>query len=234
MKYTFSVIIGTYNQAPVIGKMAESLLRQTCQDFEIHLCDDGSTDGTREAFEKALHPILKKRYTYHRQENKGMRLARNVNHGIVAARGDYCVFVMGDSYLDERYLEVFRQFVRPTRILCGVRYQIVNGIGVDVDWRLKRGVIPQENVMLPKHPYNDTTGNGLVVPTDALRRYGGWDETIEGYGGDDTELVARLYFKGYTVHSIVDARLYHHWHKASESANNEAVTKLVRKYNHAD
>lgn len=228
--YQFSIVIGTYNQAKTIPMLAKSLIEQTCQNFEIHLCDDGSTDGTKEAFEEALHPILKKRYHYHRQEQKGMRLSRNLNQGINVAQGDYCVFVMGDSFLDERYLEVLQQFARPTRILCGVRYQVDNGIGVDMDWRVKKQAIPTENVMLPKQPYEVITGNGLTIPTDAMRLYGGWDETIEGYGGDDNEIVARLYYKGYVVFSLIDARLYHNWHKASEMVNRGHISKKLKAY----
>lgn len=228
--YKFSIIIGTHNQEKTIGALAESLNVQTCQDFSIHLCDDGSTDGTREAFESALHPLLKKRYQYHHQPNKGMRLARNLNQGIRAAQGEYCVFVMGDSFLDERYLEVLQQFARPTRILCGVRYQVDNGIGVDMDWRLKNRVIPTENVMLPNRPFEAITGNGLTIPTEALRLHGGWDESIEGYGGDDNEIVARLYYKGYVVFSIVDAKLYHHWHKAKQMDNLKSTIAKIRSY----
>lgn len=226
----FSIIIGTYNQSKVIGDLAEALGRQTIQGFEIHLCDDGSTDGTREAFEAKLNPLLKKNYHYHRQENKGMRLAKNVNQGIKAAQGEYCVFIMGDSFPDEHYLEVLNQFVRPTRVLCGVRYQIDNGVGVDVDYRLKKKVIPPENVMLPNRPFNMLTGNGLCIPTQALREHGGWDEELEGYGAEDTEVVARLYYKGYVCYSLVDAKLFHHFHIGKDSENIALVTKKVTAY----
>lgn len=229
--YQFSIIIGAYNQARYMETLAKSLHDQTVQDFEIHLCDDGSSDGTREAFEKALHPLIRNtRYHYHRQEQKGRRLARNWNQGITAAAGEYCVLMAGDSFLDERYLEVLQQFARPHRILCGVRYQVHNGIGVDMDWRITKGLIPLENVMLPAQPFNNITGNGLTIPTAAFRAHGLIDEEITGYGGEDNEIVGRLYYKGYVVFSLIDARLYHHWHPSSEMPNVKQVSAKVQSY----
>ena len=87
-KYRYSIIIGTYNHENTIGKLAEALNQLESQGFETLLCDDSSTDKTREAFEKAINPLIKKGYRYFRQENKGMRLAKNVNQGIKEAQGE--------------------------------------------------------------------------------------------------------------------------------------------------
>lgn len=229
---TFSIIIGAYNHAKTIGKLAEAINRQSITDFEIHLCDDGSTDDTREVFEEALHPIFKHKYHYHYQKNRGMRLSKNVNNGINSAKGKYCVFIMGDSFPENDYLTSFRPWLAENRILCGVRYHVDNGVAVDIDWRLKKMNIPPHNVLLPSKPFNNITGNGLVIPTQAMREHGGWDENIKGYGGDDQEIVARLFYKGYMVYSIVDAKLYHHWHKATpnKDGNFDYVKKQIEKY----
>lgn len=227
-KPRFSIIVGAYNQAKVIDQLAESMNRQTFRDFEVHLCDDGSDDYTDVAFRASLRPNTK--VFFHRQEQRGMRLAKNLNQGIRAANGEYCVFVMGDSFMDDQYLEVLNEFVAPHRILCGVRYQVDHGVGVDVDWRLKKSLVPPENVLLPNHPYKLITGNGLVIPTEAMRLHGFWNERLEGYGGEDYEIVANLFFKGYTVWSIIDAKLYHNWHKAKES-NPESI-KIVQEMLH--
>lgn len=234
-KYKFSIIIGHYNQWKDLPQLAEALNNQIFRDFEIHFCDDGSTesrDEKVEGFYNKLHPLLQKHTHIHRQEHKGMRLAKNLNQGISRAKGEYCVFIMGDSFPETDYLAVMAEHAKLTRILNGVRYQVIDGKGVDIDWRLKKGNIPPMNVVLPIKPWDMTTGNGLVVPTLAMRLHGMWNEDIEGYGGDDNELIARLYYKGYMIWSIIDAKLFHNWHKPikGKKGNPMLVSKLIHKY----
>ena len=47
-KPILTVFTPAYNRAHTIGRTYESLLRQTCKDFEWLIIDDGSTDGTRD------------------------------------------------------------------------------------------------------------------------------------------------------------------------------------------
>lgn len=47
----FSVIIPTYNRAELLRRALLSVADQTCDDFEVLVCDDGSTDNTREVVE---------------------------------------------------------------------------------------------------------------------------------------------------------------------------------------
>ena len=48
---TLTVFTLTYNRAYCLDKCYKSLLRQTCDDFEWYVIDDGSTDNTRELVE---------------------------------------------------------------------------------------------------------------------------------------------------------------------------------------
>ena len=77
----FSVVIPTYNREKLIGKTLTTVLQQTCQDFEIIIVDNCSTDDTV----KVLQPFLadtrirlhlqEKNYERSRSRNKGMELA---------------------------------------------------------------------------------------------------------------------------------------------------------------
>lgn len=66
-----TVFTPTYNRAHTIGRTYQSLLRQTCKDFEWLVVDDGSTDDTeaivKDWIDEALIPIR-----YVKKENGGL------------------------------------------------------------------------------------------------------------------------------------------------------------------
>ena len=41
-----SIVTPTYNRADTLGRAIDSVLRQTCPDWELIVVDDGSTDET--------------------------------------------------------------------------------------------------------------------------------------------------------------------------------------------
>ncbi len=95
-----SVIIPTYNRAKYILSAVESVLEQTCSDYEIIVVDDGSTDSTKDL----LAPMVENgtiRYFY--QQNQGESAARN--HGIRMAHGDYIAFLDSDDLFLSTKLE---------------------------------------------------------------------------------------------------------------------------------
>lgn len=85
-----SVVIPTYNYGRYVGEAVESVLKQSFQDLEVIVVDDGSTDDTRERLERFRGRI---RYIY--QQNKGLSVARNT--GIRAAHGAYVAFLDSDD-----------------------------------------------------------------------------------------------------------------------------------------
>ena len=88
---TVSVIIPTYNRANLVGEAIKSVLKQTYQDFEIIIVDDGSTDNTKEV----IRDFKDKRVNYVKyKKNKGVLLARNT--GIKVAKG-ICVAFTGNK-----------------------------------------------------------------------------------------------------------------------------------------
>ncbi len=85
-----SVIIASYNHQDYIAETLASLEKQTFQDFEIIVVDDGSTDKTVEVVKGC-----QSRAQIFTQENHGVVAARN--RGISLARGKYVCFVDSDD-----------------------------------------------------------------------------------------------------------------------------------------
>lgn len=101
MKIKFSIIIPCYNIEKYISKTLESVLKQTFQDFEIILINDGSKDNTG----KILDDYSKKdkRIKVIHKGNEGVSEARNV--GIRNATGEYIYFLDGDDLIENTLLE---------------------------------------------------------------------------------------------------------------------------------
>lgn len=95
-----SVIVPVYNMERCLDRFMDSLLAQTCRDWEAVLVDDGSTDSSGTMCDAyAERPGVR---VIHR-ENGGLGMARN--SGIDAAEGDYLLFLDPDDYVGPKHLQ---------------------------------------------------------------------------------------------------------------------------------
>src|SRR3954463_5225145 len=101
-KPTLSVVICTFNRAPLLDQVLDSLCRQTLPeyDFEVVIINDGSADDT-EVVAASYASRLPLRYAY--QRNAGLASAKN--HGLFASRGDVVLFLDDDDIAKETLLE---------------------------------------------------------------------------------------------------------------------------------
>jgi glycosyltransferase involved in cell wall biosynthesis len=95
-----SVIIPCYNQGIYIDEAVETVLSQTCQDFEIIIVNDGSTD---EFTNDLLGSYRKPKARVIHTTNQGLPSARN--NGIKEAAGEYILPLDADDRIGSEYLE---------------------------------------------------------------------------------------------------------------------------------
>lgn len=98
-----SIIVPIYNVEKYIKHCVESIMAQTYKNIEIILIDDGSQDLSGEILE-SMKSLDQRIIVVHKQ-NEGVSAARN--DGIDIANGEYFVFVDGDDWIDERFIEAF-------------------------------------------------------------------------------------------------------------------------------
>lgn len=101
MAKKISVIVPVYNSIDCLERCVRSLCGQTCENLEILLVDDGSTDGTDRLCERLA--AEDRRIRVHHKENGGASSARNA--GLSIASGDYIGFVDSDDYIDSYVYE---------------------------------------------------------------------------------------------------------------------------------
>lgn len=102
----FSIIIPVYNVEQYLKECVDSVLKQTYNDYEIILVNDGSKDGSAQICEQYAKNY--KEINVVHKENGGLSSARN--EGLKRAKGEYIVFIDSDDYIKERnFLEHLKE-----------------------------------------------------------------------------------------------------------------------------
>lgn len=110
----FSVIIPVYNVEPYLRDCLESMLKQSWNDWEAVCVNDGSTDGSTAILED--YAVKDGRFRVVTQANAGLSAARNT--GIVAAKGEYLLFLDSDDWLEPNALETLAKSMNGEDLLC--------------------------------------------------------------------------------------------------------------------
>ncbi len=98
-----SIIIPVYNQAKKLSKCLDSILKQTYNNYEIIIVNDGSTDNIEKILDKYKSELIHK-FSYFNQENKGSNPARN--RGAKIAKGKYLLFCDADIIMKPEMLKI--------------------------------------------------------------------------------------------------------------------------------
>lgn len=94
-----SVIVPVYNGEKYIERCIESILKQTYENVELIVINDGSTDNTKGMLDKYNDSIM-----VINKKNTGVSDSRNI--GISKATGNYIMFCDADDWLCEEALEI--------------------------------------------------------------------------------------------------------------------------------
>ncbi|MCI7678044.1 MAG: glycosyltransferase [Streptococcus orisratti] len=101
MDELITVIVPIYNIENFIGNCIESIIRQSYENIEILLINDGSKDNSQKICE--TYVAKDSRVKLLNKENGGLSDARN--YGLDYASGEYIVFIDGDDTIDPNYIE---------------------------------------------------------------------------------------------------------------------------------
>lgn len=119
-----SVCIPTYNRQKLLPLAIDSVLQQTLDDWELIVCDDGSTDGTPELMQRYPDPRI--RYLHH---SRNIGKSNNMRSGFEAARGQYFIKFDDDDRLTPEFLS------RTSALLD--RHSDIDFVGTD-HWLINR------------------------------------------------------------------------------------------------
>lgn len=253
-----SIIITTYNRPDALALVLEALCTQTDQHFEVILADDGSDDRTARLLQLADYPIP---ITHVWQEDLGFRAAKIRNKAAAKSQGDYLVFMDGDCVPMPTFVARHRQlaergwFVAGNRVLLSEDYtdEVISEhrpiyLMTQKALRIARrqGAINRytPTLSLPLGPirkWQNRSWEGVKTCNLGLWRsdfvaVNGFDETYEGWGYEDSDLVIRLLRSG--IHrklgryAIPVLHLWHPENDRSHEAENRAKLAAIESADH--
>ena len=215
---TFSIIIPVYNVENYLRECVDSVINQTCQDFELILVDNGSTDSSGsicdEYATKHSNVLVK-----HVMPNIMAAGARN--EGQKMASGEYILFMDSDDYYyDNKVLERLKEkaLENPDVILYNKidyyektqKYGTCNSINVSVE---NRSVLDICRELIDKDFYLNSAWSKAVKKTILT------DNNIEftrGITVEDNDWYYQVILHVKSI-SIVDAPLYVYRRRVSGS-----------------
>jgi len=206
-----SVIIPIFNSEKFLKETIESVFAQTCQNWELLLVDDGSTDSSRElAISYTNQYPDQVRYLFHAgHQNKGASPSRNL--GFNNSRGDIILFLDSDDILLppslETHLQTFEQHPEVDVVFGGSLFwygwtrnpadQTKEFIWEP--WKAQ-GIQPDKIIQPPGLLKALIKSNVMPCPSSLLVRrgavdlIGGWPEDIKNIY-DDHALCVKLFLK---------------------------------------
>jgi glycosyltransferase involved in cell wall biosynthesis len=200
-----SVVIPCYNQGAFLPEAVESVLQQTCQDFEIIIVNDGSTDAKTNALLQQYsdtHPF-EKPVQIIQSPNLGVSAARNL--GIKAAQGDYILPLDADDKIASIYLEKAVKILDAQENI-GIVYSEAQFFGrKNRKWRL------------PPYEFPKILFDNMIFITSFFRKadweqVGGFNPNMI-YGWEDYDFWLSLIALGREVYCIPEIQFFYRRHE---------------------
>ena len=175
---TLTVFTPTYNRAHTLPRTYESLLQQTCKDFEWLVIDDGSSDNTQ----KLVNGWIKENripITYLHKENGGLFTGYNTAYAHIDTELSVCID--SDDFMPDNAVELI---VNHWRKYGSEKYAGITGLDFTLDGNPIGGYFPDDlkegyiiDLYLKKIHFGDTK---QVMRTEIMKSI----PPMEGFPGE--------------------------------------------------
>ena len=187
-----SIVIPLYNKEAYIKNTLSKVFRQTYQDFEVVIVDDGSTDSSVSVVKEFDDPRIR----LFSQENQGASAARN--NGCRLARYEHIAFLDADDEWDEDYLLKMQQLIDryPHAVLYGSNYYITeNGESTVLSYPgVAEGMSVIEDFFVSSKVYTPVWTSAAIVKREAFLEENGFPLSCKVC--EDIDLWCRLSLRG--------------------------------------
>jgi len=235
-----SVVISTYNRPRALYLALKGLSQQRVQPQQILIGDDGSGPETRALVEQWALRGLPIEHIWH--DDLGYRKTIIMNKALANVRSSLCIFLDGDCVPLAGFVEDHVRYSEQGYILAGPRILASKSLTARLEgeetpsvgftaseWLLHR-IRGDVNRLAPlirlpdgqwrkKHPkkWELVRGCNFSLETKHALEVGGFEESLHGWGPDDSDIAVRLINLGLRVKSLrFAAPVLHLWHKEED------------------
>jgi glycosyltransferase involved in cell wall biosynthesis len=201
-----SVVIPCYNDGRYLPETIQRLKQQTFTDYEIIICNDGSTD---ELTLKVLDDLSKTGITVLHKANGRMSSARN--HGVKHATGKYIAALDADDYFHPSFFQKAVDIMEANQNTATVT-SYIQLFGEFSAVAKPRAGTPYN------HMFKSEIPAVAMVRKSCFEEVGGYDESM-GNGYEDWEFYIRIAQKGWNIHVIPEKLLFYRQTKKSTLQN---------------
>lgn len=192
MSVKVSVIMGIYNCADTLCEAIDSILAQTYTDWELIMCDDGSSDETLRIAHDYRDRYPDRILVLTNERNLGLN--KTLNHCLAYAKGEYIARMDGDDISVPERLEKEVAFLDSNPayaiVSCPMIYFDENG-----DWGQGRSIaFPEKGNFVKGTPFCHAP---CMVRADAYKTVGGYSEDRRTLRVEDYHLWFCMYAAGY-------------------------------------
>lgn len=212
------ICIPVFNRISFTVKCLESLRLQTNQNFNIVICDHGSSDGTADLIRTNYPEVL----LISADSSLWWTGAINrcVNYVLEHAEpDDYLLTLNNDTELPPDYLAEFAKLIikYPHSVLTSVPYDIKNGkplsFGFRQNWLIAKSIpVSFEKDHLPGDidvvSVTHASGRGTLFPISVFKELGLYDEVHLPHYGADYDFSHRARRGGYRILSCRNCKVY--------------------------
>ena len=201
----FSIVVPTLNEGDMLAMTVENILEVTTYPrIEVLVIDDGSTDGSCDAYRETDKPV--KVIT---GDHLGIPRARNL--GADHAQGEYVLFIDAHCTVSPNWIDRFIQaLAAPDVAIVGPTFTRLHesdprGCGnVWINDRLESAWLEPLEI---EHPYEVpiTPGGCQAFRKKTFQALGGFDAGFTRWGYQDEEICLRAWLHGYRV--LVDPKV---------------------------
>lgn len=206
-KPLITIVVPVYNVETVVSKCLESLIKQTYQNIDIIIVNDGSTDNSL----KICNDFTGKdsRIKIYSKDNGGLSSARN--YGISKSNGEYITFVDSDDYVGDTYIETLYSLLVDNNSdisMVGIAQVNQNGNIIDQHTPLKKDRFESNNVFkkaLYKNGFHYTMAQAKLFKKELINK----NSFRVGAIHEDDFLSNKIYQNDYIV-ATTDEQLYYY------------------------